>query len=355
MKKTLAGVTAAPGAADAGTQSLGTLADIRLKSVKKVSGVKTSVSDLLDLDALGVTVESEEVIQQRILEAQQRSQFAQRAAKTIMQIGERRKQLTLIEEKGGTITSAHRLELEELDRKEQQILSYGDDELRAQVQFSLFIEEVRVAEPTREIALAILTRAIEMERYRIATIEEARAIRSHADRPAGTQFFDAHVYLSLLSGSPGQSALEAELRKYLKRVKQYMESAQDSVINAILRGGSHDLEQLRNGITGVYVLHLPERKVPGEATFHEGAALVSVEKKSLGREGGEMMIIKVVSGAGKLSWMSDHHGKWISLASFKRDKSDSNLSGDLLDFSDRLIRNLKAALSSWRKRPAEKR
>jgi hypothetical protein len=320
---------------------------------KQKAGKKTSTK-LLDLDALGVSVESEEVIEQRIREGKERSQFAQRAAQLIMQIRERRKQLALIEEKGGTLTSLQKDELSELDRKEEQILFHGDEELHVQVQFALFIEDIRAAEPTRPVALALLDRAIGMERYRLATRDEIIAFRSKAANPAGAQFFGSSVYLSLFPDSPAQSALESELRKYLKKVKDVIECEQDGEINAILRGGSHDLEHFRDGRAGIYVLHLPERKVPRQPVFHEGAALISLESKALSR-GGEMTIVKVISGAGKLAWMNDYKDKWISFASFKRDCSDANLSGDLLDFSDRFIRNLKAALSSWRKRRAEKR
>lgn len=306
---------------------------------------------LPNLGAINVTVASDDDVAKLIEEARGRSEYAREAAKKIIQIRGRRLQLELVEARGGILTSAAIAELKQLVVEENAILSAGDGELQAALTFALFIEEIRSSVASAENAIAFLGRAVAAGRFREATTVELRAIRAAAGKhPSGTLFYAAKAYIPAHSGA-AQRALEAELRKFIIAVKANDKKAEADEIGFILQSGSHQLDELRKGTPGTYALDLPYRK-SAERTFLAGFALVVVERRRIGK-GGELTIIKVIRGAGGLSWLNEHKGKWISLASFRRDASDANLAGDLLEFSNKFIRTIKTAVAVGRRKSAQ--
>ncbi len=316
-----------------------------IKKASHLKAVKLSVeSELPNLDEVEVRVDSKEELEDRLAQVAKDRLYAQEAGKKICMIRVRLAQIGQLEASGG---SSKRLDQERssLVRHEQKLLTAGDENMRARIKLALLIEQVRAAEVSKDAAFALLRRLCE-ERFSEATIEQTQEFRTGMNYPAGSQRFNGRVYLSLFHGEAGQSALEAELRKYLQKVREHLKQSENDAIAAIVHMGDHNLEALREGVVGKYVVHLPERKDPGKPLRREGAALVSVERKQI--RDSEMRIIKVLAGAGNLSWLNDHKWKWISLTSFKRGKSDSNIVGDLLKFSDRLIGTLGAGLACLR-------
>lgn len=305
---------------------------------------------LPDLDAIQVTVASDDDVAKQAEAARERSAYARRAAEKIMEIRCRLAQIEMIKGLEGVLSSRDIAEADRLRGEEAKIFSAGDAELQKSLKFALFLEEIRSAEATDANACAFLARACSENRFHEASSAEVRAVRDAGDKfPSGTLFYAGKTYLpDLQCGS--QRALDTELRKFLAAVKTAEGKRGEELFDAILRDGSADLEPLRRGVVGMYALHLPERK-DGKKTFHAGAALVAVAHKPLGK-GDSMTIIKVVRGAGQLAWMNGHEGQWISLSSFRRDASDKNLEGTLLEFSDRFIRVLKAASVANRRRTA---
>ncbi len=324
-------------------KQFGTFAELKVVPLKKTQPATPS----LDLDKITVKAETPEEIERRIQEVKDLQQYAQRAAGKVMAIRARRAQIAAIEVQTGWLPTSLQDELKELDAHEKSILSYGDDGLQERVKFSLLIEETRAADATSVAALALLRRVVEMGRFRIATAQEVSAFNA-AGYPAGTQVFDDAVYLSQYHGEAGQFALETELRKYLKRVRETIDAEhalrQEREIIAILRSeGNADIEQLHDGRTGTYVLDLPARERNGKP-FRAGAALIALT------ESRGIQVIKVIKGAGSLEWINEYQGKWISFASFRIGKSAGNLQGEMLKFSDRFIAMLAMAIAVHRER-----
>lgn len=310
---------------------------------------KEQAGDALpDLDAIQVTVASDDDVAKQAEAARERSAYARRAAGKIMEIRGRLAQIETIKGLGGVLTSRDIAEVGRLRGEEAKILSAGDAELQKSLKFALFLEEIRNAEATDANARAFLARVCAENRFHEASSEEIRTVRNAGGKfPLGTLFYGGRTYLpDLQCGS--QRALDTELRKFLAAVKMAEGKRDEELFTDILRDGSVDLGLLRNGVRGMYALHLPERK-DGKKTFHAGAALVEAAVKSLGK-GDSMTIIRVVRGAGQLAWLNGHEGQWISLSSFRRDASDKNLGGTLLEFSDRFLRVLKAASVASRRR-----
>jgi len=311
---------------------------------------KENPAALPDLDAIQVAVVSDDDIEKQVAEARGRSAYAQKAAQKIIMIRARVTQINLVKERGGMLTSGDVAELKKLAAEEEKIFGAGDEELQKSLKFALFIEEIRSASPTSENALAFLTRAVEIGRFREPTDVEKQAFRAADNKyPSGTLFYAKKAYLSVHTGAP-QRALEAELRKFIGVVKKNDGKSERAEIDYILQNGKADLGFMRKGIVGTYALNLPHRESNGKV-FRAGAALVSLERKKIGK-GGEMPIIKIVLGAGTLAWMNEYKGKWISLSSFCRYTSDKNLEGELFEFSNKFIRTLEAAVTARRRATA---
>jgi len=308
---------------------------------------KVKLVALPDLDAIQVAVVSDDDIANQIEEARGRSAYAQKAAQKIIMIRARVTQINLVKERGGMLTSGDVAELKKLAAEEEKILGAGDEELQKSLRFALFIEEIRSGVASAENALAFLARAVEIGRFREPTDAEKQAFRAADNKyPSGTLFYAKKAYLSVYTGGP-QRALEAELRKFIGAVKKNDGKAERAEIEFILQNGEAELGDMRRGIVGVYALNLPHRETNGKV-FRAGAALVSLEKKKIGK-GGEMPIVKIVRGAGTLAWMNEHKGRWISLSSYCRYTSDKNLEGELLEFSNKFIRTLEAAVTALRR------
>ena len=309
----------------------------------------SSIDEALpDLDSIQVTVASTDEVAKQAQAARERSAYARKAAEKIMEIRRRLAQIETIKSAGGVLASCDIAEAERLRGEEAKILSAGDGELQKSLKFALFLEEIRSAEASATNARAFLARVCSENRFHEATTDEVRAVRDAGGKfPSGTLFYGGKTYLPDLHGG-SQSALEAELRKFITAVKAAENKHGQDLFNSILRDGNADLGLLRRGVPGMYALHLPERK-DGKKTFRAGAALVAVASKPLGK-GDKMTIIKVVRGAGQLAWLNEHEKQWISLTSFLRETSDKNLEGTLLEFSERFIRTLKAACVAARRR-----
>lgn len=309
-------------------------------------------NSLPDLNAIKVSIASPEEVAAHAEAAQQRSAYARQAAEKIVQLRARRDQLRLIEMQDGILSPAELEEIASLDDIEQKLLAAGDAQLQAAIRFSVVLAEIRAAEPTPENARKFLRQSIQAGRFKEATEEELRIMRSADGKfPAGTLFYAGLAYLPVHSGAP-QRALEAELRKFIGSVKKAEHEAAQTAVHAVLseKGVRKNLLPFRAGTEGTYVLHFPEREVRGRMSS-EGAALVKLTSKSL-KKGGTMPIIMVVRGTGSLAWLDEYAGKWISFASFKTHKNDANLEGELAEFSTRFIRTLWAAIAASRNRVA---
>lgn len=328
---------------------------LKLKAaIAKQSSTGTTGSSLPDLNAIKVSIASPEEIVAHAEAAQQRSAYARQAAGKIVQLRARRDQLRLIATHDGILSPDEIEEIASLDSIERKILSAGDAQLQAAIRFAIVLAEIRAAEPTPENARKFLQQSMQAGRFKEATEEELRIMRSADGKfPAGTLFYAGLAYLPAHSGAP-QRALETELRKFLGSVKKAEHEAAREAVNAILFEGldgiRRNLSPFRAGVAGTYVLHFPERETKGRMSS-EGVALVKLTSRSL-RKGGTMPIVSVVRGAGSLAWLGEYAGKWISFASFKCRKNDPNLEGDLAEFSTRFIRTLWAAIAASRNRVA---
>ncbi|AKM78236.1 MAG: hypothetical protein UY31_C0050G0005 [Candidatus Wolfebacteria bacterium GW2011_GWE1_48_7] len=328
--------------------NLGSLTIVPLKKKPVATKIVPAPAALPDLDAIAVVVETPEQIAKRIEDAKQFRAYAQKAVGIVVAIRARRAQISACEEQAEDLIPALQYELETLAASEEKILEAGGDSaMQERIRFGLLMEEIKTAPATKEAASELLQSCIDMGRFRLAMAQDAPNFRTDK---IGAQKFDDRVYIPLLDSrkDSGQYALEEELGKYLAKVGEVIALEAKARLEDTLRAGDPRLDRMADGMVGTYVLRFPERIASGKPALSAGVGLVSIESK-IRSGGGKLTIIKIVSGAGRLSWMDDYRGSWISFGSFKRGLSDANLEDGLRLMSDRLIRTLSDASKLWNK------
>ncbi len=240
--------------------------------------------------------------------------------------------------------------------KLDQILSVKNDALKAHMEFSVLLEEIRGTDPSHlgEVR-SIIGQMVKMGRYRVATPQEIEEGRKPTSKwPSGTIFFEGEIYFSIVSDakSNGQRALEAEIRKLVDAVKM-------SKAATIKTRGNADLTSFELGKPGLYYLFSPKR-TEGERKFYEGHALVELRDVNKGKfdikDGKKVfrqpfVVVEVRDAIGSLArFVSD---RWIPHYWIKQGKvitkEDRRLEQEEFDRAVRLIWTLRTLYGVWRK------
>lgn len=167
--------------------------------------------------------------------------------------------------------------------KLNQLLSVGNEAAKAHMEFSALLAEIRGTDPSHLGEVRnLISRVVKTGRYRLATEAEIKAAKApEGKRPMGTIFFEGKIYYSSHEEkSPGQRALEAELRKLV-------DAAKFSKAASIKERGNADLTGFEFGQEGPYYLYSPKRTVEKkDGTSYkvsEGHALVEVKDINKGK------------------------------------------------------------------------
>lgn len=172
------------------------------------------------------------------------------------------------------LTQLKEAERQELAKRDS-LLGAGDDALKAHVEFSRLLEEIRSTDPSHlgEVR-TLIGRVVKIGRYRLATEAEIKAAKAPGGKwPLGTIFFEGKIYFSFSEKSSGQKALEAELRKLV-------DAAKFSKAASIKDRGNADLTDFPKGKPGKYYFFGQKRtkknKSGEEYKVGEGHALIEI-------------------------------------------------------------------------------
>jgi hypothetical protein len=207
------------------------LQEAEKKSGKKIVELvkKEDEGELMDLSQFGVEEKSAEELEAERKEVERRDQWCRSAAPIIIATRKRVNEILVLMQ-NGPLSIPLQAELDGLRKKEQTLLAAGGDKsLADHLTFSVFLDEVRMASVSKEMAKVILARVVELGRYFILPQEEAekkkKEWREAGKIPQGVQILYGWVYMPYEPAagevkSRGQMALESTLDQYMYKVRQ---------------------------------------------------------------------------------------------------------------------------------------
>lgn len=207
------------------------LKEAEKKSGKKILEIarKEVENSLLDLAEFALEEKTPEELEAERKEVERRDQWCRSAAPIILATRKRANEILVLMQRG-PLSIPLQAEMDGLRKKEQTLLAAGGDKsLASHLSFSVFLDEVRMASVSKEMAKVILARVVELGRYSILPQEEAekkkKEWREAGKIPQGVQILHGWVYMPYEPAtgevkSKGQMALEAILGQYMYNVRK---------------------------------------------------------------------------------------------------------------------------------------
>ena len=341
-----------------------------VKAGEKTAVIVSALPDLGEIEASEAELPTLESVKEQIrTEAEDGRQWAEAAGAKIVQLKENIERVGIeirkIESDPNSKFSATAqnlvAQLKAVETREKgkldQILSVKNDALKAHMEFSALLEEIRGTDPSHlgEVR-EIYSRVMRLGHRRIVSKKEIDDAQAAKKSLRGLIFFEGIASVPAFDSAGGR-ALDAELRKLT-------DAAKFSKATSIKTRGNADLSRFEIGKPGLYYFFSPKR-IEGERKFGESHALVELRDINKGKydwkEGKKVfrapfVVVEVKDAIGSLArfvsdrWIPHYWVKAGQIVPAKdKDGKPKRLPQDEFDRVVHLISTLRALYGVWRK------
>jgi len=319
------------------------------KSGKKIVELvsKKEKNELLELSNFAVEEKSDEELESERKEVERRDQWCRSAAPILLGIRKRISEIHALMQ-SGPLSIAQQMELDHRRKKEVTLLAAGGDKsLADHLSFSVFLDEVRMAPVSKEMALIIMGRVTELGRYRLLSQAEAdkkkKEWRETGRVPQGTQLLFGSVYMPFEPlpseiKSAGQKAIESIVGQYLNKIRKAEKAKTQAGFRAVKEVAQTDLSLLRVGNIGVYKLFFPENIDARGNKWFAGEGYVEIFQRN------DTLAIKVRGGIGSLQWLNKYENLWYPFSWYNRTEIPDSAPAKARELAERLNRAIGGAL-----------